>query len=62
MTYELVSHIVNETPSRSLLFDEASIARVRITTGTAAPGRDDDERQDIVMMDDFIFGEPQALP
>ena len=45
-----------------VLFDEASIARVRITTGTAAPGRDDDEKQDIVMMDDFIFGEPQPLP
>jgi hypothetical protein len=44
-----------------VLFDEASIAKVRITTGTAAPGRDDDER-DIVMMDDFIFGEPQPLP
>ena len=44
-----------------VLFDEATIARVVITTGTAAPGRDDDER-DIVMMDDFIFSEPEALP
>jgi len=45
-----------------VVFDEAIIARIRITTGTAAPGRDDDEKQDIVMMDDFIFGEPQPLP
>ena len=45
-----------------VLFEEASIARVRITTGTAAPGRNDDAKQDIVMMDDFIFGEPQPLP
>jgi hypothetical protein len=45
-----------------VLFDEASISRVRITTGTAAPGRNDDAKQDIVMMDDFIFGEPQPLP
>ena len=45
-----------------VLFDEPSIARVRITTGTAAPGRNDDAKQDIVMMDDFIFGEPQPLP
>ena len=42
-----------------VLFDEASISRVLITTGTAAPGRDDDAR-DIVMMDDFIFSEPQG--
>jgi hypothetical protein len=24
-----------------------------------APGPDDDEKRDIVMMDDFIYGEPQ---
>jgi hypothetical protein len=43
-------------------FDEAVIARVRITTGTSAPGRDDDQKRDIVVMDDFIYGEPQAVP
>jgi hypothetical protein len=43
-----------------VLFDEPRIARVRITTGDTAPGPDDDERRDIVMMDDFIYGEPQA--
>jgi hypothetical protein len=35
---------------------------VRITTGNAAPGADDDDKNDIVMMDDFIYGEPKALP
>ena len=41
-----------------ILFDDARIARVRITTGNVAPGPDDGE-VDIVMMDDFIYGEPQ---
>jgi hypothetical protein len=42
-----------------IVFDEPLIARVRITTGDTVPGPDDDEKQDIVMMDDFIYGEPQ---
>ena len=42
-----------------IVFDEPLIARVRITTGDTAPGPDDDQNQDIVMMDDFIYGEPQ---
>jgi hypothetical protein len=41
-----------------VLFDEAIIARVRITTGNVAPGPVDDE-VDIVMMDDFFYSEPQ---
>jgi hypothetical protein len=45
-----------------IVFDEPLIARVRITTGNTAPGPDDDDRHDIVMMDDFIYGEPQPLP
>ena len=48
-------------PSSAILFDDARIARVRITTGNVAPGPDDDEENDIVMMDDFIYGEPQPL-
>jgi hypothetical protein len=43
-----------------IVFDEPLITRVRITTGNTAPGPDDDVNQDIVMMDDFIYGEPQA--
>src|SRR5215510_16236005 len=45
-----------------IVFDDARIARVRITSGNVAPGPDDDERHDIVVMDDFIYGEPQPLP
>jgi hypothetical protein len=44
-----------------IVFDDALIARVRITTGDDAPGPDDDRKRDIVMMDDFIYGEPQPL-
>jgi hypothetical protein len=42
-----------------ILFDNPVIARVRIITGNSAPGPDDDQEHDIVMMDDFIYGEPQ---
>jgi hypothetical protein len=45
-----------------IVFPDARIARVRITTGNAIPGPDDDRSRDIVMMDDFIYGEPQPLP
>ena len=44
-----------------VVFDDARIARVRITTGDVAPGPNDDKNHDIVMMDDFIYGEPQPL-
>jgi hypothetical protein len=44
-----------------IIFEEARIARVRITTGDVPPGPDDDEKRDIVVMDDFIYGEPQPL-
>jgi hypothetical protein len=44
-----------------VVFDDARIARVRITTGNTEAGPDDDRSQDIVVMDDFIYGEPQAL-
>ena len=40
------------------MFDDACIRRVRITTGDVAPGPDDDEKNDIVVMDDFIYAEP----
>jgi hypothetical protein len=45
-----------------IVFDDARIARVRITAGSVAPGPNNDRRHDIVMMDDFIYGEPQPLP
>jgi hypothetical protein len=43
-----------------VVFQDARIARVRITTDEAG-GPNDDGRHDIVMMDDFIYGEPQAI-
>jgi hypothetical protein len=40
------------------VFDKPLIARVLIRTGDTAPGPDDDRKRDIVVMDDFIYGEP----
>ena len=45
-----------------IVFPDARIFRVRITSGNVAPGPDDRGTQDIVMMDDFIYGEPQRIP
>ena len=42
-------------------FDDARIASVRIQAGDVAPGPNDDAQHDVVMMDDFIYGEPQLL-
>lgn len=44
-----------------IVFDDARIASVRIKTGDVAPGANDDRRHDIVMMDDFVYSEPQLL-
>jgi hypothetical protein len=44
-----------------IVFVDARIARVRITSGDAAPGPNDDGTHDIVMMDDFLYGEPQQI-
>ncbi len=40
-----------------VVFSDARVARVRIIAGDTAPGPNDD-RRDIVMMDDFLYGEP----
>ena len=45
-----------------LQFEDAFIGRVRITTGNAALGPNDGGGVDVVAMDDFIYGEPQAVP
>ena len=42
-------------------FDEPIVARVRIVYGNSELGPDDDEQYDVAVMDDFIFGEPQAV-
>lgn len=44
-----------------IVFDDARIASVEIQAGNVAPGVNDNARHDIVMMDDFIYGEPQPL-
>lgn len=38
------------------------IGRVRITSGNVAPGPNDGPLSDVVMMDDFLYSEPQAVP
>jgi hypothetical protein len=40
-------------------FDRPRVARVRITYGTVALGPDDSLTNDVAVMDDFIYGEPQ---
>jgi hypothetical protein len=45
-----------------VVYNDARIARVRITAGDVAPGPDDDNKNDIVIMDDFIYGEPRMIP
>ena len=45
----------------AIKFDDARIASVRIKAGNVAPGPNDDAQHDIVMMDDFIYGEPELL-
>jgi hypothetical protein len=45
----------------AIKFDDARIASVRIKTGDVAPGPNDNKQHDIVMMDDFIYGEPEIL-
>ena len=42
-------------------FDDARIAFVQIKTGDVAPGPNDTRAADIVMMDDFVYGEPQLI-
>jgi PEP-CTERM motif-containing protein len=46
-----------------VMFDAGEqIARVRLVTGTALPGAVDGTASDVVVMDDFIYAEPQAVP
>ncbi len=49
-----------------IVFTDARIAKVKIVSGDTAPvkgaGPNDDETHDIVIMDDFLYGEPQQVP
>lgn len=64
----LFSSFVPASPGRGgqsffgIVFPDARIARVRITSGNVAPGPDDGGKLDVVMMDDFLYGEPKSLP
>ena len=42
-----------------VVFDKPVVARVRIEYGSVALGPDDTRKNDVSVMDDFIFGEPQ---
>jgi hypothetical protein len=63
----LYSNFVPSSPGQGgvsflgVAFQDARIARVRIRSGNVVPGADDDGTQDPVMMDDFIYGEPQLV-
>ena len=63
----LFSSFVSASPGDGSLsffgikFDDARIASVRIKTGDVAPGPNDDRHHDVVMMDDFIYGEPELI-
>jgi hypothetical protein len=58
-----------EGPNQSFSFlgivlapGENLITRILITTGTTALGPNESETVDLVVMDDFFYGEPQAVP
>ena len=44
-----------------VIFDDARIARIKIFSGDVEPGPYDERRSDVVVMDDFIFGEPRLV-
>ncbi len=44
-----------------IAFDEPVVARVHIVYGNSKLGPDDSARYDVAVMDDFIYGEPQAI-
>jgi hypothetical protein len=43
-----------------IAFKDARVASVRITAGAVAPGANDERPHDVVMTDDFIYGEPHG--
>jgi len=53
----------NETLSfLGIDFGSSLISRVRITSGNLALGPNEDATHDLVVMDDFIYGEPVPVP
>jgi hypothetical protein len=45
-----------------VMFNQPMVARVQIVYGTVALGPDDSDQNNVAVMDDFIYGEPQAIP
>ena len=43
------------------VFVDARVARVKIVTGNLQPGPYGEDPKDVVVMDDFIYGEPKAV-
>jgi hypothetical protein len=43
-------------------FNDLAVAHVRMTLGNAALGPNDGNGTDVVVVDDFIFGEPSRIP
>lgn len=52
----------NDVSFLGVAFDEAIVFRVRVTYGTVSLGPDDSAENDVAVMDNFIFGEPQPMP
>jgi hypothetical protein len=45
-----------------VVFSKPTISRVRVQLGTVALGPDDSAKNDVSVMDNFIYAEPQPLP
>jgi hypothetical protein len=45
-----------------VVFDKPVVARVRIEYGTTPLGPNDNTTNDVAVMDNFIYGEPKAIP
>ncbi len=43
-------------------FTDNRIAKVKIRSGSQPLGEEESGRKDLIVMDDFIYGEPQAIP
>ena len=52
----------NKLSFLGVVFKRAVVARVRIKYGNRKLGPNDGGKYDVAVMDDFIYGEPQALP
>ncbi len=52
----------NDLSFIGVVFPKPVISRVRVQLGTAALGPDDSPENDVSVMDNFIYGEPQPLP